>query len=115
MESCCGGLIIAESVARWCIGMRNYWTTITTSVFMLAPGMGGGGPPLLWHWMVGWKGAMPKSSHHRRLARCQVKGKKEWLAPFWLGVWTSPFPVERQVSTTWSLGPFAEEHLRTQA
>ena len=27
---------------------------------------------------VGWKGAMPKSSHHRRLARCQVKGIKEW-------------------------------------
>ena len=28
--------------------------------------------------MVGWKGAMPKSSHHRGLARCQEKGKKEW-------------------------------------
>ena len=25
---------------------------------------------------VGWKGAMPKSSHHRVLARCQEKGKK---------------------------------------
>ena len=30
--------------------------------------------------MVGWKGAMPKSSHHRGLARCQEKGKKEWSA-----------------------------------
>ena len=29
-------------------------------------------------WMVGWKGAMPKSSHHRGLARCHVKGKKQW-------------------------------------
>ena len=29
-------------------------------------------------WMVGRKGAMPKSSHHRGLARCQVKGTKEW-------------------------------------
>ena len=29
-------------------------------------------------WMVEWKGAMPKSSHNRGLARCQVKGKKEW-------------------------------------
>ena len=28
--------------------------------------------------MVGWKGAMPKSSHHRGLARCHVKGKKGW-------------------------------------
>ena len=28
--------------------------------------------------MVGWKGAMPKSSHHRGLARCQEKRKKEW-------------------------------------
>ena len=27
-------------------------------------------------WMVGWIGAMPKSSHHRGLARCQVKGEK---------------------------------------
>ena len=30
--------------------------------------------------MVGWKGAMPKSSHHRGLARCQEKGEKEWSA-----------------------------------
>ena len=30
--------------------------------------------------MVGWKGAMPKSSHHRGVARCQEKGKKEWSA-----------------------------------
>ena len=30
--------------------------------------------------MVRWKGAMPKSSHHRGLARCQEKGKKEWSA-----------------------------------
>ena len=30
--------------------------------------------------MVGWKGAMPKSSHHGGLARCQEKGKKEWSA-----------------------------------
>ena len=29
-------------------------------------------------WMVGWKGAMPKSSYHRGLARGQVKGKREW-------------------------------------
>ena len=28
--------------------------------------------------MVGWKGAMPKSSHHRGPSRCQEKGKKEW-------------------------------------
>ena len=28
--------------------------------------------------MVRWKGAMPKSSHHRGLARCQEKGEKEW-------------------------------------
>ena len=33
-----------------------------------------------WGGMVGWKGAMPKSSHHRGLARCQEKGKKEWSA-----------------------------------
>ena len=25
---------------------------------------------------MGWKGATPKSSHHRGLARCQEKGKK---------------------------------------
>ena len=31
-----------------------------------------------WGGMVGWKGAMPKSSHHRGLAVCQEKGKKEW-------------------------------------
>ena len=31
-----------------------------------------------WGGMVGWKGAVPKSSHHRGLARCQEKGKKEW-------------------------------------
>ena len=30
--------------------------------------------------MVGWKGAMPKSSHHRGLARCQEKGENEWSA-----------------------------------
>ena len=30
--------------------------------------------------MVGWKGAMPKSSHHRGLARCQEKEKAEWSA-----------------------------------
>ena len=30
--------------------------------------------------MVGWKGVMPKSSHHRGLARCQEKGEKEWSA-----------------------------------
>ena len=30
--------------------------------------------------MVGWEGAMPKSSHHRGLATCQEKGKKEWSA-----------------------------------
>ena len=29
-------------------------------------------------WMVGWKGAMPKSLHHRGLERSQQKGKKEW-------------------------------------
>ena len=28
--------------------------------------------------MVGWKGALLKSSHHRGCARCQEKGKKEW-------------------------------------
>ena len=33
-----------------------------------------------WGGMVGWKGAMPKSSHHQGLARCQGKGKKEWSA-----------------------------------
>ena len=33
-----------------------------------------------WGGMVGWKGAMPKSSHHRGLARCQEKGKKECSA-----------------------------------
>ena len=33
-----------------------------------------------WGGMVGWKGAMPKSSHHRGLARCQEKGKNEWSA-----------------------------------
>ena len=33
-----------------------------------------------WGGMEGWKGAMPKSSHHRGLARCQEKGKKEWSA-----------------------------------
>ena len=33
-----------------------------------------------WGGMVGWKGAMPKSCHHRGLARCQEKGKKEWSA-----------------------------------
>ena len=33
-----------------------------------------------WGGMVGWKGATPKSSHHRGLARCQEKGKKEWSA-----------------------------------
>ena len=33
-----------------------------------------------WGGMVGWKGAMPKSSHHWGLARCQEKGKKEWSA-----------------------------------
>ena len=31
-------------------------------------------------WMVGCKGAMPESSHHWGLARCQKEGKKEWLA-----------------------------------
>ena len=29
-------------------------------------------------WMVGWKGAMPNSSHHGGLARCHVKEKKQW-------------------------------------
>ena len=33
-----------------------------------------------WGGMVGWKGAMPKSSHHRGLAGCQEKKKKEWSA-----------------------------------
>ena len=33
-----------------------------------------------WGGMVGWKGAMPNSSHHRGLARCQEKGKNEWSA-----------------------------------
>ena len=28
--------------------------------------------------MVGWKGALPKSSRHRGTARCQEKGEKEW-------------------------------------
>ena len=28
--------------------------------------------------MVGWKRAMPKSSHHRGQARCQDKGEIEW-------------------------------------
>ena len=50
--------------------------------------------------MVGWKGVMPKSSHHRGLARCHEKGKKEWSAGAlaarscrhtmsqWVGGWT---------------------------
>ena len=33
-----------------------------------------------WGGMVGWKGAMPKSSHHRGLAGCEEKGRKEWSA-----------------------------------
>ena len=28
---------------------------------------------------MGWKETMPNPSHHRGLARCKVKGKKEWL------------------------------------
>ena len=28
--------------------------------------------------IVGWKGAMPKSSHHQGLARCHEKVEKEW-------------------------------------
>ena len=33
-----------------------------------------------WHLalMMEWKGEMPKSCHHRGLARCKEKGKKEW-------------------------------------
>ena len=30
-------------------------------------------------WMVGWKGAAPKSSHHRGLARCHAKEKKRMV------------------------------------